>query len=52
MPILGALECNSLVMLPDSLHARKVHCAIGTGHIANKIRKLGKILGIETVIIC
>ncbi|MDP2337399.1 MAG: L-fucose/L-arabinose isomerase family protein, partial [Bacteroidota bacterium] len=25
------------------------HCAIGIGHIANKIEKLGKILGIEVV---
>ncbi|MBA4409564.1 MAG: L-fucose/L-arabinose isomerase family protein [Bacteroidota bacterium] len=28
------------------------HCAIGVGHIANKIEKLGKILGIEVVKIC
>ena len=28
------------------------HCAIGVGHIANKIEKLGKILGINTVRIC
>ena len=28
------------------------HCAIGVGHIADKIDKLGKILGIETVRIC
>ena len=28
------------------------HCAIGVGHIANKIEKLGKILGIEVVRIC
>jgi L-arabinose isomerase len=25
------------------------HCAVGVGHIALKIRKLGAILGIETV---
>ena len=28
------------------------HCAIGVGHIANKIQKLGQILGIEVVKIC
>jgi L-arabinose isomerase len=28
------------------------HCAIGVGHIADKIDKLGKILGIEVVRIC
>ena len=28
------------------------HCAIGVGHIANKIVKLGQILGIEVVKVC
>ena len=28
------------------------HCAIGIGHIGNKIEKLGQILGIEVVRIC
>jgi len=28
------------------------HCAIGIGHIAHKIDKLGKLLGMETVNIC
>jgi L-arabinose isomerase len=28
------------------------HCAIGVGHIAEKIEKLGQILGIEVVCIC
>ena len=28
------------------------HCAIGVGHIADKIEKLGQILGIEVVEIC
>ncbi len=28
------------------------HCAIGTGHIAGQIEKLGKILGIEVIRIC
>lgn len=28
------------------------HCAIGVGHIGNKIEKLGQILGIEVVKIC
>ena len=28
------------------------HCAIGIGHLASSIEKLGMILGIETVKIC
>jgi L-arabinose isomerase len=28
------------------------HCAVGVGHIASKIEKLGALLGIETVRIC
>jgi L-arabinose isomerase len=25
------------------------HCAVGVGHLANKIEKLGQLLGIETI---
>jgi L-arabinose isomerase len=28
------------------------HCAVGVGHIAHKIEKLGKLLGIDTVTVC
>jgi L-arabinose isomerase len=28
------------------------HCAVGIGHIAGKIEKLGRLLGIETVCVC
>jgi len=28
------------------------HCAIGVGHIANKIKKLGKIVGVDVVKVC
>jgi L-arabinose isomerase len=28
------------------------HCAVGVGHIAKKIQKLGLLLGIETVCVC
>jgi L-arabinose isomerase len=28
------------------------HCAIGVGHIATKIEKLGQLLGIQTVRVC
>lgn len=28
------------------------HCAIGTGHVAQKIEKLGALLGIETIQVC
>ena len=31
---------------------RPHHCAIGIGHIATKIEKLGALLNIETVRIC
>ena len=28
------------------------HCAVGVGHIASKIEKLGRLLGIQTVCVC
>ncbi len=28
------------------------HCAVGIGHVAGKISKLGQLLGIETVLVC
>lgn len=28
------------------------HCAVGVGHIASKIEKLGRLIGIETVRVC
>jgi len=28
------------------------HCAIGVGHIADKIEKLGHLIGIDVVKIC
>ncbi len=28
------------------------HCAVGVGHLANKIAKLGRLLGVETVQVC
>ncbi len=28
------------------------HCAVGVGHIAHKIEKLGRLLGLETTQIC
>jgi len=33
-------------------HGPAHHCAIGVGHIASKIMKLGQLLGIETVKVC
>lgn len=33
-------------------HGPAHHCAVGVGHIADKVRKLGFLLGIETVRIC
>jgi L-arabinose isomerase len=28
------------------------HCAIGLGHIASKIQKLGELIGVQTMVIC
>ena len=33
-------------------HGPAHHCAVGVGHIAKKIEKLGLLLGIETVCVC
>jgi L-arabinose isomerase len=33
-------------------HGPAHHCAVGVGHIAHKIEKLGKLLHIETVQVC
>jgi len=33
-------------------HGPAHHCAVGLSHISNKIEKLGKLLGIETVKVC
>jgi L-arabinose isomerase len=37
-------ECNA--------HGPAHHCAVGVGHIANKTKKLGLLLGLETVFVC
>lgn len=33
-------------------HGPAHHCAVGVGHIASKIKKLGSLLGIETINVC
>ncbi len=33
-------------------HGPAHHCAVGRGHIASKIKKLGDLLGITTVVVC
>jgi L-arabinose isomerase len=33
-------------------HSPAHHCAAGIGHIAHKLGKLGKFLGVETVQVC
>jgi L-arabinose isomerase len=33
-------------------HGPAHHCAVGTGHIASRLEKLGRLLGIETVRVC
>jgi L-arabinose isomerase len=33
-------------------HGPAHHCAVGTGHLADRVEKLGRLLGIETVRVC
>jgi L-arabinose isomerase len=33
-------------------HGPAHHCAVGVGHMADKIKKLGLLLGLETVCVC
>ena len=35
-----------------NIHGPAHHCAVGLGHIAKKIEKLGNLLGMETVTVC
>lgn len=35
-----------------NVHGPAHHCAVGVGHLADKIKKLGLLLGIETVCVC
>jgi L-arabinose isomerase len=35
-----------------NVHGPAHHCAVGVGHIADKIEKLGQLLGMETVKVC
>jgi L-arabinose isomerase len=35
-----------------NVHGPAHHCAIGVGHIASRIKKLGELLGVETVQVC
>jgi len=35
-----------------NVHGPAHHCAVGVGHIAQKIEKLGKLLGMETAKVC
>jgi L-arabinose isomerase len=35
-----------------NMHGPAHHCAVGTGHIASKINKLGELLNMETVRVC
>ena len=33
-------------------HGPAHHCAVGIGHISSKIKKLGQLLGMETIVVC
>ena len=35
-----------------NVHGPAHHCAVGVGHISNRIEKLGQLLGLETVRVC
>jgi len=35
-----------------NVHGPAHHCAVGVGHIADKLRKLGQLLKMETVRVC
>jgi L-arabinose isomerase len=35
-----------------NVHGPAHHCAVGVGHLADRIKKLGLLLGIETVCVC
>jgi len=35
-----------------NVHGPAHHCAVGVGHIASKLEKLGSLLGLETVRVC
>jgi L-arabinose isomerase len=60
-PILQIGNTNSRYQFPggarhfvDSWNAQGPahHCAVGVGHLASKIEKLGKLLGVETARVC
>jgi len=60
-PILEIGNTNSRYKFPKGAkhfveswnsHGPAHHCAVGSGHIASKIDKLGKLLGVETIQIC
>jgi L-arabinose isomerase len=60
-PILEIGNTNSRYRFPIGVrqfvndwnsHGPAHHCAIGLGHISSKIKKLGALLGIETVSVC
>jgi len=35
-----------------NVHGPAHHCAVGVGHIAHRVEKLGKLLGMDTVRVC
>jgi len=60
-PILEIGNTNSRYRFPINIrqfveewnrHGPAHHCAIGVGHLASKIEKLGKLIGIETIKVC
>jgi L-arabinose isomerase len=60
-PILEIGNTNSRYRFPTgarnfvndwNVHGPAHHCAVGTGHIAGKLKKLGSLLGMECVRVC
>jgi L-arabinose isomerase len=35
-----------------NIHGPAHHCAVGVGHVADRIKKLGLLLGMDTVCVC
>jgi L-arabinose isomerase len=60
-PILEIGNTNSRYRFPTgarqfvndwNIHGPAHHCAVGVGHIAHKLDKLGKLLGLEVILVC
>ena len=51
-PPIHGKQCEWRFVNEWNVHGPAHHCAVGVGHFAGKIEKLGSLLGIELVCIC